>query len=255
LTCLPCAPVVPKRYLWFPTPPFRKRCLPLSSPPTIGVALSESCHRDVPKSPIAWVPAAGRHCCEINLTLGPEPAVDPWSLPSRQGHIMRLPRRRFLRLAVGAVTLPTISRAARAQTYPVRPVRIVVAAPAAGATDITARLIGQRLSERLGRSFLIENRAGGNSNIGTEAVVRAPADGYTLLLAFSVNAINASLYERLSYNFIRDIAPIARIADTPFIKVVNHLFPAKQFKPIRASLMRARPAPGHRSTSPASCSR
>ena len=105
--------------------------------------------------------------------------------------------------------------------------RIIVAAAAAGATDITARLIGQWLSERLGQPFFVENRPGGNSNIGTEAVVRAPADGYTLLLAISINAINASLYERLSYNFIHDIVPIARIADMPLVMVVNPLFPAK----------------------------
>jgi tripartite-type tricarboxylate transporter receptor subunit TctC len=140
---------------------------------------------------------------------------------------MKLPRRQFLHLTAGAAALPIISRVARAQTYPVRPVRIVVAAPPAGATDITARLIGQWLFERLGRPFLIENRTGGNSNIGTEAVVRAPADGYTLLLAFSVNAINASLYERLNYNFIRDISPVASIAEVPLVMVVDPLFPAK----------------------------
>jgi tripartite-type tricarboxylate transporter receptor subunit TctC len=144
-----------------------------------------------------------------------------------EAHIMKLPRRQFIRLAAGAAALLPIPRIARAQTYPTRPVRIIVAAAAAGATDITARLIGQWLSERLGQPFLVENRPGANSDIGTEAVVRAPVDGYTLLLAISVNAINASLYERLSYNFIRDIAPIARIADTPLVMVVNPLFPAK----------------------------
>jgi tripartite-type tricarboxylate transporter receptor subunit TctC len=140
---------------------------------------------------------------------------------------MKLPRRRFLHLAASVATLPAMSRVARAQAYPTRPVRIVVAAAAGGATDITARLIGQWLSERFGQSFFVENRPGGNSNIGTEAVVRAPADGYTLLLAISVNAINASLYERLNYNFIRDIAPIARIADMPLVMVVHPRFPAK----------------------------
>jgi tripartite-type tricarboxylate transporter receptor subunit TctC len=143
------------------------------------------------------------------------------------GHAMKLPRRGFLHLAASAAALPAVLGVARAQTYPSRPVRIIVAAPAAGATDITARLIGQWLSERLGRPFLVENRPGGNSNIGTEAVVRAPADGHALLLAFSVNAINASLYERLSYNFIRDIAPIAGIADVPMVMLVDPLFPAK----------------------------
>src|SRR5580704_17089405 len=107
---------------------------------------------------------------------------------------MKRPRRQFLRLAAGVVWLPAASRFAMAQTYPTRPVRIIVAAAAGGVTDITARLIGQWLTERLRQSFLVENRPGGNNNIGTEAVVRAPADGYTLLLANSVNAINGSLY-------------------------------------------------------------
>jgi tripartite-type tricarboxylate transporter receptor subunit TctC len=124
-------------------------------------------------------------------------------------------------------TLPLLSRIASAQAYPTRPVRIIVAAAAGGPNDIAARLIGQSLSERLGRSFLIENRPGGNNNIGTEAVVRAPADGYTLLMANSVNAINASLYERLGYDFIRDMAPVARIADSPHFLVVNPSIPAR----------------------------
>src|SRR6516225_12407570 len=110
---------------------------------------------------------------------------------------MKLPRRQFLHLAAGAAALPAASRIARAQAYPTRPVRIIVAAAAGGFTDITARLIGQWLTERLGQSFFVENRPGGNNNIGTESVVRAPADGYTLLLANSINAVNASLYERL----------------------------------------------------------
>jgi tripartite-type tricarboxylate transporter receptor subunit TctC len=140
---------------------------------------------------------------------------------------MKLARRQFLPLAAGAVVLPALSRIARAQNYPARSVRIVVAAAAGGATDITARLIGQWLTERLGRSFFVENRPGGNNNIGTEAVVRAQADGYTLLLANSVNAVNASLYERLSYDFIRDMAPVARICDSPLVMVVHPQFPAK----------------------------
>ena len=143
-------------------------------------------------------------------------------MPSSGQH----PRRRFLGLAAGFAALP-ISRVARAQTYPARPVRIIVAFAAGGPTDIAARLIGQSLSERLGRSVLIENRPGGNNNIGTEAVVRAPADGYTLLMASSVNAINASLYERLGYDFIRDMAPVARIADTPLFMVVDPRIPAR----------------------------
>src|ERR1700693_971343 len=137
---------------------------------------------------------------------------------------MKVPRRQFLQLAAGAAALPALPRIAGAQTYPARPVRIIVAAAAAGATDITARLIGQWLSERLGQPFVVENRPGGNSNIGTEVVVRAPTDGYTLLLAISVNAINASLYERLSYNFIRDITPVAGIAYSPLVMVVDPLF-------------------------------
>ena len=140
---------------------------------------------------------------------------------------MNLPRRRFLQLAAGAVALPAVSRVARAQTYPGRPVRIIVAAAAGGATDIAARLIAQSLTERLGQSFFVENRPGGNNNIGTEAVVRAPADGYTLLMANSVNAVNASLYEHLSYNFVRDLTPVARISDTPSVMVVHPQFPAR----------------------------
>src|SRR2546430_2514390 len=113
---------------------------------------------------------------------------------------MKLPRRKFLRLVAGAAALPTVSRVARAQTYPARPVRIVVGFAPSGATDIMARLIGQWLSERLGQQFIIENRPGAGSNIGTEAVVRAPPDGYTLLLAASPNAINTTLYDRLNFN-------------------------------------------------------
>src|SRR6266436_4878542 len=118
---------------------------------------------------------------------------------------MKLPRRKFLRLVAGAAALPTVSLVARAQTYPARPVRIVVGFAPSGATDIMARLIGQWLSERLGQQFVIENRPGAGSNIGTEAVVNAPPDGYTLLVATSVNAINATLYDKLSFNLIRDI--------------------------------------------------
>jgi tripartite-type tricarboxylate transporter receptor subunit TctC len=175
---------------------------------------------------------------------------------------MKFPRRQFLHVAAGAAALPAVSRVARAQTYPTRPVRIVVAAAAGGATDITARLIGQWLSERFGQSFFIDNRPGGNSNIGTEAVVRAPADGHTLLLAISVNAINASLYERLSYNFIRDIAPIARIADMPLVMVVHPQFPAKTVpefiayaKANSSKLNIGSAGPERRPMSRASCSR
>jgi tripartite-type tricarboxylate transporter receptor subunit TctC len=121
---------------------------------------------------------------------------------------MKIPRRGFLHLAAGAAALPAISRIARAQTYPTRPVRIVVGFAPGGGVDITARLIGQSLSERLGQQFVVENRTGAGSNIGTEAVVNAAPDGYTLLLATTTNAVNATLYAKLNYDFIRDIAPV-----------------------------------------------
>jgi tripartite-type tricarboxylate transporter receptor subunit TctC len=140
---------------------------------------------------------------------------------------MKLPRRKFLHLAAGAAALPIVSGSARAQAYPSRPVRIVVPFGPAGATDITARLIGQWLSERLGQQFVIDNRPGGGGNIGTEAVVRAPTDGYTLLLVGGWNAINATLYDKLNFNFVRDIAPIASIVRFPYIMVVHPSFPAK----------------------------
>ena len=124
---------------------------------------------------------------------------------------MKLPRRKFLHLAAGAAALPAISRFAWAQTYPSRPVRIFVGFAAGGPNDILARLMGQWLSERLGQPFVIENRPGAGSNIATEAVVRAPPDGYTLLLVGPPNAINATLYDKLNFNFIRDIAPVASI--------------------------------------------
>src|SRR5438034_2429638 len=119
---------------------------------------------------------------------------------------MKLPRRTFLHLAAGAAALPVVSRIASAQAYPTRPVRIIVGFPAGGGADIVARLIGQWLSERLGQPFIIENRPGAASNLGAEAVVRAPADGYTLLVVTSTNAINATFYDKLNFNLIRDIA-------------------------------------------------
>jgi len=140
---------------------------------------------------------------------------------------MKLPRRKFLHLAGCAAALPAVSRNARAQPYPSRPVRLVVPFGSAGATDITARLVGQWLSERLGQQFIIENRPGAGGNIGTEAVVRASPDGYTLLMASTTNAINATLYDKLSFNFIRDIAPVASIIQFPTIMVVNPSVPAK----------------------------
>jgi len=140
---------------------------------------------------------------------------------------MKLPRRKFLHLAAGAAALPVMSRIARAQAYPSRPVRIVVGFPPGGSVDITARLIGQWLSERLGQPFVIENRPGAGTNVGTEAVVRASGDGYTLLLASQTNAVNATLYDKLNYNFIRDIAPVVGISREPNVVVVNPSFPAK----------------------------
>jgi tripartite-type tricarboxylate transporter receptor subunit TctC len=140
---------------------------------------------------------------------------------------VNLPRRRFLHLAAGAAALPAVSRIATAQTYPSRPVRLVVGAPAGGGFDIVARLMGQWLSERLGQPFVIDNRPGAGGNIGTEAVVRAPADGYTLLLVGAPHVINATLYDKLNYNFLRDIVPVAGIADVPEVMVVNPSLPAK----------------------------
>jgi tripartite-type tricarboxylate transporter receptor subunit TctC len=140
---------------------------------------------------------------------------------------MKLPRRQFLHLAAGAAALPAVSRTALAETYPARPVRVIVPFAPAGDTDLVARLMGQWLSERLGQPFIIDNRPGAGTNIGTEAVVRAPADGYTLLLVNAAAAINATLYEKLNFNFIRDIAPVAGIVRTPLVLVVNPSFPAE----------------------------
>jgi tripartite-type tricarboxylate transporter receptor subunit TctC len=140
---------------------------------------------------------------------------------------MKLPRRNFLHLAAGAAALPVVSRIAWAQAYPSRPVRLIVPVAPAGASDITARLIGQWLSERLGQQFVIDNRPGGGNNIGTEAVVRAPADGYTLLMAATPNAVNATLYDKLSFNFLRDIAPVASVIRAPYVIAVNPTVAAK----------------------------
>jgi tripartite-type tricarboxylate transporter receptor subunit TctC len=140
---------------------------------------------------------------------------------------VKLPRRHFLHLATGAAALPAASRIARAQTYPTRPVHIIVGFPAGITPDITARLMGQWLSERLGQQFVIENRPGAGSNIGAEAAVRSPPDGYTLLLVATANVINTSLYDKLSFNLIRDIAPVAGIIRLPNIMVINPSVPAK----------------------------
>jgi tripartite-type tricarboxylate transporter receptor subunit TctC len=140
---------------------------------------------------------------------------------------MKLPRRNFLHLAASAAALPAVSRVARAQAYPTRPVRIIVGFAAGGAPDILARLIGQGLSERLGQPFVVENRPGAASNIATEAVVRAPLDGYTLLQFGPSSAINAMLYKRLNFNFTHDIEPVASIVRIPMVMLVNPSLPAK----------------------------
>jgi tripartite-type tricarboxylate transporter receptor subunit TctC len=140
---------------------------------------------------------------------------------------MGLPRRQFLCLAAGAAALPVIPDVARAQTYPSRPVRVVVTFAAGGPNDIIGRLMGQWLTEHLGQPFVVENRPGAAGNIGTEAVVRAPADGYTILLESTNNVINSSLYDRLNFNFIRDIAPVATIGRSMFVMMVHPSIPAK----------------------------
>src|SRR2546423_6660989 len=173
---------------------------------------------------------------------------------------MKLPRRQFLHLAAGAAAQAALSRFAWAQAYPARPVRIVVPFAAGGYTDISARLIGQWLSERLGQQFVIENRPGAGSNIGTEMVVNAPPDGYTLLQVGASSAINATLYEKLSFNFLRDIAPVSGIISIPFIMAVKHRSPRRQFPssspmpgptPARSTWRRA--ATERRGTCPADC--
>jgi tripartite-type tricarboxylate transporter receptor subunit TctC len=141
---------------------------------------------------------------------------------------MKFERRQFLRLAAGAVALPAFSRVAAAQAaYPNRPVRIIVGSAAGGGPDIVTRLMGQWLSERLGQPFIVENRPGAGGNIATEAVVRSPSDGYTLLNVATFNAISATLYDKLNFNFVRDIAPIAGIIRTPLVMEVNSSFPVK----------------------------
>jgi len=140
---------------------------------------------------------------------------------------MKLPRRQFLHLAAGAAALPALSRIASAQAYPTRPVRLIAGFPPGGVVDVFARLIGQWLSDRLGQPIIIENRAGAGGNLAAEAVVKAPPDGYTLLMVGSNNAWNVTLYDNLSFNFIRDIAPVASIYHGPAVLVVHPSFPAK----------------------------
>jgi tripartite-type tricarboxylate transporter receptor subunit TctC len=140
---------------------------------------------------------------------------------------MKLPRRQFLNLAAGAAALPALSRTTRAQAYPTRPVHIIVPFGTAGGTDILARVIGQWLSERLGQQFVVENRPGAGGNIGTEAVVRAAPDGHMLLIVDASPTVNVTLYDKLNFNFIRDIAPVASILRAPFLMVVNPAVPAQ----------------------------
>jgi tripartite-type tricarboxylate transporter receptor subunit TctC len=154
---------------------------------------------------------------------------------------MTLPRRRFLNLAAGAAALPAASRLARAQAYPSRPVRLIVGYPAGGGTDIVARLIGQWLSERLGQPFIVENRPGAGSNIATEAVVRAPPDGHMLFVMDSAPALNATLYDKLTFNFIRDMAPVASITSQPLVMVIN---PSVQAKTVPEFIVYAKTNPG-----------
>ena len=147
---------------------------------------------------------------------------------------MKLPRRRFLHLAAGAAALPALSRMARAQAYPARPVRMMVGFAPGGSSDIAARVIGQWLSERLGQTFVIENRPGAGANIAAEAVVRAAPDGYTLLLISSSDTINATLYPKVSFNFVRDIAPVASLTRQPQVLMANPSFPATTFNELIA---------------------
>ena len=154
---------------------------------------------------------------------------------------MKLARRRFLRVVAGAAVFPAVMQIARAQAYPSRPVRIVVGFPAGGGIDIVARLMAQWLSERLGQQFIVENRVGAGGNLGVEAVVRAPADGYTLLWANSANAISASFYEKLNFDLVHDIAAIAGVVRVPQVMEVNPSFPAKT---VREFIAYAKANPG-----------
>jgi tripartite-type tricarboxylate transporter receptor subunit TctC len=140
---------------------------------------------------------------------------------------MTIQRRQLLKMTLGALAVPAFCGIASGQTYPTRPVRVIVGYAAGGASDIAARLVGQRLSERLGQSFVVENRPGAASNLATETVVNAPADGHTLLLVSASNAINATLYEKLNYNFIRDITPVGSITRGPLVMLVNPSLPVQ----------------------------
>jgi tripartite-type tricarboxylate transporter receptor subunit TctC len=175
---------------------------------------------------------------------------------------MKLPRRKFLHLAAGAAALPAAWRAAWAQTYPTRPVRWIVGFAPGGPTDITARLLGQWLTARLGQPFVVENRPGAAGNVAAEAVVRAAADGYTILMVNNGNVINATLYDKLNYSLARDLAPVASVYRVPVVMAINPSVPAKSVpefiafvKANSGRINMARPALGPPRTSPASCSR
>jgi tripartite-type tricarboxylate transporter receptor subunit TctC len=161
------------------------------------------------------------------MMISDDPLLSALAAAHHTGAAMKLSRRRFLHLAVGAAAFPALLRIANALDYPTRPVRIVVGYPPGGPSDIVARLIGQSLSERLNQPFIVENRAGAGGNVGTETVVRAAPEGYTLLLVGAPNAINAAVYDHLNFNFIRDIAPVASIIRVPLVMVVNPSVPAR----------------------------
>src|SRR2546430_17652125 len=164
------------------------------------------------------ISAQQRTAMKLRLKASKQCLAHRYSAPAtrfRLGDTMKIPRRQFLRLAAGAAALSVASGIARAQSYPTRPVRIVVGSAAGGTSDILARLMGQWLSERLGQQFVIDNRPGGGSNIGTEAVVRAPPDGYTMLLATAPNAVNPTLYDKLNFNFISEITTASGLVPCP----------------------------------------
>jgi tripartite-type tricarboxylate transporter receptor subunit TctC len=181
---------------------------------------------------------------------------------TERGSAIKLSRRAFLHLIAGVAALPAVSRVAWSQSYPARPVRILVGFAPGGPADTIARLVGQRLSERLGQQFFIENRTGAGTNIATEAVVNAPPDGYTLLLITAANFINATLYEKLNFNFIRDIVPVGSLSGEPAVMLVHPSVPAETVRhsspmprPTRARSTWRPAATAPPPTSSASCSR
>jgi tripartite-type tricarboxylate transporter receptor subunit TctC len=183
--------------------------------------------RDVPKSPIIATGSTGAIGGHYGFTVHILSVQAQIARGRGEGNMKLAHRRQFLHLAAGAAALPVASRFALAQAYPARPVRILVGFAAGGNFDIVARLIGQWLSDQLHQPVIVENRPGASSNLATEAVIRAPADGYTLLLGGAVNAVNATLYEKLSFNFISDVAPVAGVSRFPNVMTVGASFPAK----------------------------